>query len=312
MRPSSRFTPPTSSPAANEPSAKKGAGEADRERPPNGNECVAPKDASVSARLKYSSAPSSPPRAAAASARGESGGRPRANAAPCAPSGTARGERGFPGGPGGEPPREPPRENEPRPSSPPSPPQSASPPRLPVRLPARLPRPAAAAPPLAVRSMGSGIAAPGARAARTNLSFISAVMFRSSSVISSNCTCSMYECGMYVPSSPNFDPASTTAARTLPWICVNDRSSPSIQSIFTLRSSSLHSRLRRFMIAPTSYPSAMSPPKMRTPTSNLILGEIMTSPSLIVSSNIKVYRPSRLRMRSHDVQVSGSSCGGSR
>ena len=71
-------------------------------------------------------------------------------------------------------------------------------------------------PPLAVRSMGSGGYTPGARAASTNVSFISAVMCRSSSVISSNCTCSMYECGMYVPSKPSFDPASTTAARTFP------------------------------------------------------------------------------------------------
>jgi hypothetical protein len=34
-------------------------------------------------------------------------------------------------------------------------------------------------------------------------------------------------------------------------------------------------------------------------------GEIITSPSHIVSSNISVYSPSRLRMRSHDVHVSG-------
>ena len=107
-------------------------------------------------------------------------------------------------------------------------------------------------------------------------------------------------------------PASSTAARTLPWICVNDLSKPSIQSIFTSSISSLYDLLRRFMMAPTSYPKAMSPPKMRTPTSNLIRGEIITSPSHTVSSNISVYRPLRLRMRSHDVHVSGSSFGGRR
>ena len=93
---------------------------------------------------------------------------------------------------------------------------------------------------------------------------------------------------MYVPSRPSFEPASTTAALTLPWICVNDRSRPSIQSILTEMSSSLHSLLRRFMMAPTSYPSAIRPPRMRTPTSNLIRGEIITSPSHTVSSNISV------------------------
>ena len=53
-----------------------------------------------------------------------------------------------------------------------------------------------------------------------------------------------------VPSRPSFEPASTTAAPTLPWICVNDRSG--LDPVDSTEMSCRPLLLRRFMMAPTS------------------------------------------------------------
>lgn len=51
---------------------------------------------------------------------------------------------------------------------------------------------------------------------------------------------------------------------------------------------------------------------MAAVTSNVMRGEMVKGPSVTHSSNMRLYRPSLLRMRSQVAHVSGSSSGGSR
>jgi len=145
-----------------------------------------------------------------------------------------------------------------------------------------------------------------------NLLLRSSVTVRNDSVSFSSCTISMYDLGEYEPSSPSAAPAAATAALSFPCTCTNVRPIPSMSSNLTARCPLENALDVRRMMVPISYPSAISPPSTRTPTSNVILGEMMNGPSTTHSSNISEYLPSRLRMRSQLEQVSGSSLGGRR
>mmetsp|Transcript_22736 Transcript_22736/g.77371 ORF Transcript_22736/g.77371 Transcript_22736/m.77371 type:complete len:226 (-) Transcript_22736:960-1637(-) len=152
----------------------------------------------------------------------------------------------------------------------------------------------AAAPP-----SGPGVAGgPGSRSCRFpelgRMSFSANLRLASSSaklkacVRCSFCTISMYESAVYVPSRPSLRPVSSTASRILPCTCTKFLPMPSMRSSFTLTMSSLSVTELRLMMAPILYPSAISPPRIFTLTSNLILGDTMKGPSVTNSSNMSV------------------------